>query len=249
MCRVCPGATTPGDGGPPRDAVDVRSSGDDRRPRSPTRGLPSDGDDRGLDSARCSRSGSPSPSSRHASGTSRRTSPATSAHRRGPRGRRRAGRVSRARPDRVPAPGSGGRGGDAPRRSAPASPWRRRRAGCRRSSRSSRRRTTIGCSSPPRCWRTARSASSTASSSCRPTASSTSAGSSPPGDVLRAVESRLGVRARASRSARTSGTCRRPRDPGPRRRADPDQRLVLAGARPGARSTRLGSGRRPRGGR
>jgi len=44
--------------------------------------------------------------------------------------------------------------------------------------RSSRRRTITGCSSRPRCWRTARFGSSTASCSCRPTASSTSAASS-----------------------------------------------------------------------
>ena len=59
--------------------------------------------------------------------------------------------------------------------------------------RSSRNRPITGCSSPRRCSRTARSATSTGSCSCRRTACSTSAGSSPPGDLLRATPSRLGV--------------------------------------------------------
>ena len=71
--------------------------------------------------------------------------------------------------------------------------WPPRRRGSRRSCRSSRSRPTTGCSSPRRCSRTAGSSTSTASSSCRPTACSTSGASSRPGDLLRAVPSRLGI--------------------------------------------------------
>ena len=112
---------------------------------------------------------------------------------RGTGGRCRPGRLSRARPDRLPAPGPGRRGGHAPRRSAPGRAGRRDRRACRRSSRSSKSRPTTGCSSPPPCSRTASCGTSIARSSCRPTASSTSGASSPPGSILRAVPSRLGV--------------------------------------------------------
>ena len=106
------------------------------------------------------------------------------------------------------------------------------RAGCRRSSRSSRSRPIIGCSSRPPCSRTARSATSIASCSCRPTACSTSGGSSPPGDVA------AGRRRRGSGSGVGIAICEDfwhlsvPAAPGPRRRPDPHQRLVVAGARP-----------------
>ena len=90
---------------------------------------------------------------------------------------------------------------------------------------------TTGCSSPRPCSRTARSATSTASCSCRPTACSTSGGSSPPGDLLRAVPSRLGVglghrRLRGLLAPAGAPAAR------PRRRPDPHQRVVVAGARP-----------------
>ena len=66
-------------------------------------------------------------------------------------------------------------------------------AGCRWSRRSWRRPAITGCSSPPRCSRTARSGTSIGRCTCRPTASSTSGGSSRPGDMVRATPSRLGV--------------------------------------------------------
>ncbi len=90
----------------------------------------------------------------------------------------RSGRLPRARADRLPAPGPRCRGRDAPRRSAPGGAGRGDRAACRRSCRSSRNRPITGCSSRPPCSRTARSGTSTASSSCRPTGCSTSGGSS-----------------------------------------------------------------------
>ena len=101
----------------------------------------------------------------------------------------------------------------------------------RPSSRSSRSRPTIACSSRRRCSRTARSGTSTGSCSCRRTACSTSGGSSP--RAMSCGRRRRGWgRASGSRSARTSGTSPVPAAAGPRRRPDPDQRLVVAGPRP-----------------
>ena len=89
------------------------------------------------------------------------------------------------------------RGRDAARRPAPGRARRGDPRACRRSSRSSRSRPTTGCSSRPPCSRTARSGTSTARSSCRPTACSTSAGSSPPatccGRCRRAWGSGIGI--------------------------------------------------------
>ena len=125
-------------------------------------------------------------------------------------GRRGPRRVPGARADRVPAPGPRRRGRDAPRR-PPAGGARRRHGGP-----VGRRVVRGGVGRPPAVHRgraargRPRSATSTARCTCRPTACSTSAGSSPPGDMLRAVPSRLGVGRGHSRSARTSGTCRRP---------------------------------------
>ena len=149
-----------------------------------------------LDSAR-DRAHRPRPARTHARGPRGQPGPASRAARRGARRGRRPRRLPGARADRLPAPGPGRRGRDAPRRSPPGGAWWRRRAGCRRSCRSSRSRPIIGCSSPPPWSRTGRSATSTASCSCRPTACSTSAGSSPPaiscGPCRRVSGSALGL--------------------------------------------------------
>ena len=127
--------------------------------------------------ARCSRSASPSPRSRRALGELEANLARHHELLDEARAGRRPGRLPRARADRLPAPGPRAEVAmrlDDPRLTALAGATE----GCRRSSRSSRSRPTIGCSSPPRCSRTARSGTSTASSTCRPTACSTSGASS-----------------------------------------------------------------------
>ena len=158
--------------------------------------------------ARADRSGSPSPRSRPRLGRARRrTSRATTSC-----STRRASAGAdlvvfpELGPDRLPAPGPRRRGRDAARRPAPGRAGRGDARACRPSSRSSRSRPTTGCSSRPRCSRTARSGTSTASSSCRPTACSTSGGSSPPATCCGRCRRGSGVGPRDRRSARTSGT-------------------------------------------
>ena len=114
---------------------------------------------------------------------------------------------------------------------------------CPPSSRSWRSRRTTGCSSPRRCSRTARSATSTARSSCRRTGCSTSGGSSPPGDhaARRAVAAGRRRRARGVRGLLAPVDAAAARA---RRRAGADQRVVVAGPRPRRDATRSGSGRR-----
>ena len=117
----------------------------------------------------------------------------------------RPGRLPGAGPDRLPAPGPQRGGRHAPGR-PPLIALARRPTGCPPSSPSSRNRTTTGCSSRRRCWRMAPSATSTARSSCPPTACSMSAASSPRARACARSRRSASGCAWASASARTSGT-------------------------------------------
>ena len=103
--------------------------------------------------------------------------------------------------------------------------------GCRRSSRSSRNRPTTACSSRPACSRTASCGTFIASCSCPPTACSTSAASSPQATAC--------VPCRPARGRHRHRHLRGLLAPdgaaaaGARWRPDPDQRVVVAGPRPG----------------
>ena len=214
------------------DAAPASDAPSSRTAPRPTQRRPPSRADEPLDSGRAAAPHRPRPDRADGSGTSRRTSPATTSC---------SARRAADGAGLVVFPELGLTGYllqdlaaevamrlDDPRLAALAA---RDRRACRRSSRSSRSPATTGCSSPPRCSRTARSGTSTGRSSCRPTACSTSGGSSPPGDMLRASPSRLGRR----RRARGLRGLLAPPDAAaarPRRRPDPDQRLVVAGPRP-----------------